>query len=266
MPELSTTTSEGPVLGLSAGLDEVPLTAVMELIHSTRQTGQLRVQAELPGGPLPLRLEFVGGELVGCALHDWHGPEALYAFPQTVTTGRAEFWQMRVSAAARWPLAPFGQLMGEWARLSDEWPRAVEVIVSPSQRFWGQAAPFNRQGGASARWVAANTGQSLFEVCIQMADLHAAHMIHPIRESFEWDLLILPPCEDAQAKRRSAVLRLLDGQKPLSRLLGRGLSSEQVRAELLRELGQDGGFPGAGRVIRDWLWEAAALEQATSLA
>ncbi|MFC6617017.1 hypothetical protein [Deinococcus radiophilus] len=88
------------------------MTAVMELIHSTRQTGQLRVQAELPGGPLPLRLEFVGGELVGCALHDWHGPEALYAFPQTVTTGRAEFWQMRVSAAARWPLAPFGQLMG----------------------------------------------------------------------------------------------------------------------------------------------------------
>lgn len=249
----------GGQLGLRAALWQVPLTVVLELVHATQRTGLLRAEAELDGGTLPLEIQFVRGEVTAAAILDWQGLEALYSFPQATPAGWAEFWQAPAQPAP--PLAPFQNLLAEWARLSDEWPRCCEQIRSPSQRFYGEAAPFNRPGGASARWVAAASGQPLHEVCTQLAALQQAGFIQPIQGSFEWDTLVVPACQDSQALRRSPVLRLLDGRKSLHRLLERGLSPDELRSELLSHLGSSAPFPGSGRALRDWLWEQGHAER-----
>ncbi|WP_261663485.1 DUF4388 domain-containing protein [Deinococcus sp. Marseille-Q6407] len=240
-------------LGLRADLGELPLTAALELIHSTSQSGSLRVSAALDAADLPLELHFCAGEVTSAAILDWTGLDALYSFPQDVAAGQAAFWQQPTPAAP--PLAPFQNLLGEWARLSDEWPRLCEQLFSPSQRFYGELDPFSRPGGVSARWITAFSGQPLHEVCAQLAALQQAGMIRPVRRSYEWDTLVLPPCHDPQEMRQSPVLRLLDGQKTLHRLIQRGLSSEDIRAELVGRVGPECLFPGSGRALRDWLWE-----------
>lgn len=248
-----------PRLGLQASLSAVPLGAVLELVHASSQTGQLKVLVQLPGGSLPLELEWVAGEVVAACILDWAGLDALYSFPQDAAVGELEFWQRpsppQTGAA---PLAPFMNLMGEWARLSDEWPRHCQQIGSPSQRFYGALAPFNRPGGASARWVVADTGEALHDVCAQLSGLKQAGFIHPVRHSFEWDVLVVPPSRDVRDIHRSPVLRLLDGQKTLHRLIERGFSPDDIRSALIQRPLQEQRFPGAGRALRDWLWEMQA--------
>ncbi|GHG03549.1 hypothetical protein GCM10017783_14990 [Deinococcus piscis] len=250
--------SSGGTLGLRTELWQMPLTSVCELIHSTSQTGQLRIETHLAGSALPLEIHFLRGEVTAASILDWRGLDALYSFPQTASTGWAEFWQRPVVSAP--PLAPFLNLLGEWARLSDEWPRSCEQILSPAQRFYGEVAPFDRQGGASAHWVAAQSGQPLYDVCGQLAALQQAGFIRPIPDSFEWDRLVLPACQDQQALRQSPVLRLLDGHKTLRQLMERGVTPDELRAELPAYLVRMAPFPGSGRTLRDWLWEQDAVQ------
>lgn len=252
---MSTLPSSTPLLGLRASLSTVPLGAVLELIHTSAQTGRLYVRAQLAGGWLPLEVGWVSGEIVSAHILDWAGLDALCSFPQDAQQGELEFWQGGPVMAAS-PLAPFMNLMGEWARLSDEWPRYCAEIGSPSQRFHGALAPFNRAGGASARLIVADTGEALHNVCAQLVGLQQAGFIRPIRHSFEWETLVLPPCDDQRKMYHSPVLRLLDGQKSLHRLIERGFEPAEIRRELIAYAPEQP-FAGAGRALRDWLWEVA---------
>ncbi|MDO4263389.1 MAG: DUF4388 domain-containing protein [Deinococcus sp.] len=252
--------ASGEVLGLRAELWQVPLTSVMELIHSTSQTGRLQIEAHLGSGVLPLELQVVRGEVTAAAILDWQGLDALYSFPQAASTGCAEFWQAPAPLSPAPPLAPLRSLLGEWARLSDEWPRSCEQILSPAQRFCGEVFPFDQPGGASAHWVAAFTGQPLHGVCEQLAALQRAGFIQPVPGSFEWDSLVLPACREPQALRHSPVMRLLDGHKSLRQLLERGLSPADLRRELLDHLPGLGPVAGGGRALRDWLWEQSSAQ------
>lgn len=243
-------------LGLRVDLAKTPLTAVMDLVHSTSQTGQLHVEALLDSVTLPLLITFWRGEVTAAAVLDWEGLDALYSVPQGVSAGQAEFWQRPEEPAQ--PLAPFANLLAEWARLSDEWPRVCAQIGSPSQRFMGEAAPFDRAGGASGHWVTAFTSQPLHEVCSQLAALQLAGFIRPVPGSFEWDALVAPACQDPQAVELSPVMRLLDGHKSLRQLMERGVSPDELRTALLDHLSPMPLFPGSGRALRDWLWERQA--------
>ena len=211
----------GGAQGIRVSLPELALGSLLELIHAAQQTGVLEVSAACRHGTLPLRLAFLRGEIVDCALLDWRGLDALYSFPQVVESGQAEFWRVPPDAVqAQPPLAPFDSLTMEWARLTDEWPRYIAWIGSPSALLEGPAAPFNRPGGCSVRAAAHMLRQPLHEVASAAVELTRAGLLSP-REGApyaEWQVLTLPrPTFDlARGELRfgRSVLARMDGRTP----------------------------------------------------
>ena len=110
-------------------LSDIPLLGALELIHSTRQTGVLEVQAEVP-----YTVAFVGGAIVSGGILDWMRLEALYASPLLPEIGSFSFTKKAVTGQM---LGPYGHLVSDWACTSDEWNEVCSVLGSPSRYFKG---------------------------------------------------------------------------------------------------------------------------------
>ncbi|PNY82381.1 DUF4388 domain-containing protein [Deinococcus koreensis] len=227
-------------------LSDIPLLGALELIHSTRQTGVLDVQAEVP-----YAVAFVGGEIVSGGILDWLGLEALYASPLVPEVGSFAFTKKAVTGQA---LGGYTHLISDWARTSDEWSQLCAVIGSPSGYFRGAEPLFEREGGRSVRAAAREAEVPVFEVAQFVAQALRDGRLEAV-ERYEWFRLKLHA-----APRRGAggVPRVAEPLEPLGQMIAGGMPIREARARLLNELKMGLRFPGSGWVWRDLVWEVQA--------
>lgn len=224
-------------------LSDLPLLGVLELINSTRQTGVLDVQSEVP-----FTVAFVHGEIVGGGILDWLGVDAIQASPLLPTEGSFEFTPRGVTGT---PLAPYGHFAADWARSADEWEQVCAVIGSPSRIFQGALPPLIGPAGRSVREAAAQSGQPLFAVAQQVATGLEEGRVDPTGD-FAWYSLRL---QANPLAKRSTVGDALDGRRNLGEVIAGGVDVRDVRDYLLGEMRAGLRFPGSGWVLRDLVWE-----------
>ncbi len=225
-------------------LSNLPLLGILELIHTTRQTGVLDVQAEVP-----YTVTFVGGEIISGGILDWMGLDALYASPLLPESGTFDFTQRPVTGQ---PLGPYEHLSTDWARVSDEWEKVCEIIGSPSHCFHGDLFPFGTQGGFSVRGAARELDLPVFQTAQLVVGALKQGRVLPV-DRYEWYRLRLQPA--GQRARVHPVARHLNGKRTLGEAVHAGLPQCDVRDYLLGELRLGLRFPGSGWVLRDLVWE-----------
>lgn len=226
-------------------LNDLPLLGVFELIHTTRQSGVLEVQAELP-----FTLVFQSGEIVSGGILDWLGPEALYSCPMLPVSGAFEFTPRPVTGLA---LGPFNKVTSDWARIHDEWERLCQVIGSPSRYFHGALPLFENRRGRSIRSAAREAEAPLFQVAQVVAQAVQEGRLQPLPR-YEWFRLTLRPA--GQRHSLNPVARRLSGERNMGEVVGNGVTLHEVRQYLMTELRMGLRFPGSGWVLRDLVWEA----------
>ncbi|MBX8463774.1 MULTISPECIES: DUF4388 domain-containing protein [unclassified Deinococcus] len=229
-------------------LSDLPLLGVLELIHTTRQTGVLEVQADVP-----FTVAFVNGEIVSGGILDWLGSEALHASPMLPESGMFTFEPRAVTGT---PLGAYGHFSTDWARISDEWGQVCGVIGSPSRVFQGQLPLFDVPQGRSVRAAAREAEVPLFQVAQVVAQAVRDGRLEP-QDRFEWFRLRLMPTRQRAALH--PVARVLDGERTLGDAVSIGTPLNEVRDYLLGELRLGLRFPGSGWVLRDLVWEQKNL-------
>ncbi|MDV6375806.1 DUF4388 domain-containing protein [Deinococcus arenicola] len=225
-------------------LSDLPLMGILELVHSTRQTGVLDVRSGVP-----CTVTFVGGEIISGGILDWMGLDALYASPLLPDSGTFDFTQRPVAGQ---PLGPYGHLTTDWARVSDEWERVCAVIGSPSHWFRGDVFPFSSAGGCSVRSAARELNIPVFQAAQMVVTALRQGKLTPQNRQ-EWHRLRLQPA--GQRARSHPVARQLNGKITLGEAIDSGLAQNDVRDYLLAELRLGLRFPGSGWVLRDLIWE-----------
>ena len=161
---------------LRGQLPDLSLPDLLDLLHTTRQTGVLRVQAAVTGHTLPFQVSLVRGEVVGGAVLDWRGLDALLSCPPDPQVGDFEFV---VRPQGGTPLLPHAQLVAEWARVGDEWQRICAVIGSPSQRWQAPLPGFDAPEGRSVRAALPQSGQTLTALCAALAQAVVSGQARP---------------------------------------------------------------------------------------
>ncbi len=223
-------------------LSDLPLLGVLELIHTTRQTGVLDVEAEVP-----YTVAFLGGEIVSGGILDWLGVDALYASPLVSDSGSFAFTRRSITGQ---PLGTYDHLITDWARVGDEWEQVCALIGSPSRVFQGDAPPF--QAGRSVRGAARELERPVFEVAQEVAAAVRTGHLRPL-ERHEWFRLRLRPT--GQRAAIHPVARRMDGERTLGDVIAQGVPVHEARTYLLGELRLGLRFPGSGWVLRDLIWE-----------
>ncbi len=245
---------------MEGSFDTIPLSNVLELIHANRGTGVLYLDSH----KLPLRLQFEEGEVVGGAILDWEGFEAISTFPLHPDQGRFKFSAGPVQGV---PLMPFKALVGEWARMNDQWARFRSVLDSPSRVLETPRAvePFAVfVGGKSVRAAAKTWGVPLIIAAERAWRGLREGDLTPLRKYAWFALRIRHP----SARRTQAGIRdpkditvLLDGSRNLGELIQAGLPIAQVRQYLIRRISSgELEAPGKGWILRDLLWEMEAAQ------
>lgn len=225
-------------------LNDLPLLGVLELIHGTRQSGVLELQAAVPA-----TVAFAGGEIVSCGILDWLGEEALHATPLSPTSGSFAFTSRRITGQ---PLGPFTRVTTDWARANDEWTRICSVIGSPSQSFRGALPGFDGPDGQSVRSAARLVNAPLLQVAQVVERAVLSGTIQPI-DRREWFRLQLNPA--GPEATLSPVERHLRGDRTLGEAVQAGLNVAELRTYLLSEFRLGLRFPGSGWILRDLVWE-----------
>nr|WP_277621058.1 DUF4388 domain-containing protein [Thermus arciformis] len=226
----------------------------MELVHGQRRSGTLEVRA----GPLPLTLRFAQGEVVGAQILDWEGLEALFTFPLHPKEGTFRFQPS--SPAADPPLLPFATLLGEWARVNDEWDRFRTLLDSPSRVLEAirPKPPLEVfQGGKSVRGAAKAWGVPLL-IAMERAYMGVREGdLYPLRRYAWYALRIRYQGKRAKTLEEFGQLQgLLDGSRNLGEVIAQGVPVGLVRRYLVQALASgEIAPPGRGWLLRDLLWE-----------
>ncbi len=247
---------------MEGSFDTIPLSNVLEMIHSNRGTGVLYLNS----GKLPLNLRFVEGEVVGGGILDWEGFEAISTFPLHPEQGRFRFEAGQVQGL---PIMPFKAFMGEWARMNDLWTRFRSVLDSPSRVLETPRAkePFAVfVGGKSVRAAAKSWGVPLIIATERAWRGLREGELAKLRKYAWFAMRIRHP----SARRTQAGIRdprditvLLDGSRNLGELVHAGLPIVHVRNYLIQRITSgELEAPGRGWLLRDLLWEIEA--EATS--
>lgn len=225
-------------------LSDLPLLGLLELVHTTRQTGALDVQTDVP-----FTVAFVQGEIVAGGILDWMGKDALYTTPLLPDSGTFAFTAKPVTGT---PLGPYDHFTTDWARACDEWKTVCDVIGSPSRYFQGELPIFSSPTGLSVRAAAREAGMPLFDVAQIVAEAVRNGKLWPMDHYAWYGLRLLP---GGQRATQHHIARQLDGERNLGELVANGVSSAEVREYLLGELRLGLRFPGSGWVLRDLVWE-----------
>jgi hypothetical protein len=239
---------------MEGDLKVFPLTEVLELIHAHRRSGVLEVRE----GVLPLTLRFAAGEVVGASILDWEGLEALFTFPLHPKEGAFRF-QPGPPAGER-PLMPFANLLGEWARVNDEWDRFRALIDSPSRvleaiRPKPPLEPF--QGGKSVRAAAKIWGAPLL-IAMERAYMGLREGdLYPLRRYAWYALRIRHQGRKGKTLEEFGGLQgLLDGTRTLGEVIAGGAPEGPVRRYPVQALASgELSPPGRGWLLRDLTWE-----------
>ncbi len=239
---------------MEGDLSLIPLTEVLELIHGHRRSGTLEVQA----GPLPLTLRFAQGEVVGAAILDWEGLEALFTFPLHPKGGTFRFQPGQ--APPEKPPLPFPTLLGEWARVNDEWDRFRSLLDSPSRVLEAlRPKPLLEvfQGGKSVRAAAKAWGVPLL-IAMERAYMGVREGdLYPLRRYAWYALRIRYQGRKGKTLEEFGQLQgLLDGTRNLGEVIAQGVPVALVRRYLVQALASgEVAPPGRGWLLRDLTWE-----------
>lgn len=225
-------------------LSDLSLVNVLELIHTSRQTGVLNVESDVP-----FTVAFQHGEIVSGGVLDWLGSDALHSCSILSHRGRFHFDQKPVTGQ---PLAPYGPFTTEWARVSDEWAEVCTYIGSPSRLFTGEVPLFNEHGGRSIRAAARKGNRPLLDLAQQVAEDVRERRLHPL-DRFAWFGLLINP--DSQYATDHPVTLLLDGERNLGEIVDLAKDVNIVREYLLQAIRDGLRFQGSGWVLRDLIWE-----------
>lgn len=249
---------------MEGSLSTIALTDVLEVVHSNRGTGLLSLGVPQGIGRLPLELRFVEGEVVGGAILDWEGLEAVSTFPLHARKGQFSFGLQPVAGV---PLLPFKNFMGEWARLGEQWNRLRTQIDSPSRVLDTPKAkePYGVfMGGRSIRGAAKAWGVPLIIAMDRTVRGLEEEAIAKLRKYAWYGLRVRHP-----ASRRTQsditdsyhLTAVLDGNRNLGELIQSGISLRVMREYLVQELSTgELEVPGKGWLLRDLLWEMEAEE------
>ncbi|GAB5603479.1 DUF4388 domain-containing protein [Thermus sp. FJN-A] len=238
------------------------MTELLELIHASRRSGVL----ELKAGPLPLSLRFAAGEVVGAAILDWEGLEALFTFPLHPAEGTFRFLSAKPPEAAR-ALMPFSALLGEWARVNDEWDRFRTLVDSPSRVLEAiRPKPLHEvfQGGKSVRAAAKAWGVPLL-IAMERAYMGVREGdLYPLRRYAWYALRIRHQGRKGKTQEEFGTLQaLLDGTRNLGEVIAAGVPVGLVRRYLVQALASGEVAPtGRGWLLRDLTWELEKEESA----
>jgi hypothetical protein len=244
---------------VEGNLHDTPLSSLLELIHLTKQSGQLQI-----GGELPLRITLQNGEVVSGGILDWQGLEAVQSFPLHINEGDFRFSPGQASQT-QFSVA-FSTLMTDWARINDEWTRVLSAVESPSRilEYVGpdRGAPHPFQGGKSIRAVAKNLNTNAFEIAIRVVTLLQGGDLQ-LTHKFAWmGLRIQLPAayknesDLPESRGIDDVQKFLNGSKRMIDLLEIGFAPNTLRLFLIESL-RDKRFevPGGGGLLRDLVWE-----------
>ncbi len=233
----------------------ISLSDVLEMIHANRGTGILQLLSDR----LPLELRFSAGDVVGGAIHDWEGPEAITTFPLHPETGRFKFSSKALEGT---PLMPFKNFMGEWARLNDQWARFRGLMDSPS-RVLETPRPVEPyavfMGGKSVRAAARAWNVPLIIAAERSWRGLREGDLSTIRKYAWYGLRIRHP----SARRTQAniadpknLTSIFDGSRNLGEIIHMGIPVAQIRAYLIEQISSgELELPGKGWILRDLLWE-----------
>ncbi|WP_448567708.1 DUF4388 domain-containing protein [Thermus sp.] len=239
---------------MEGDLSVIPLTEVLELVHAHRRSGALEVRV----GVLPLALRFAAGEVVGASILDWEGLEALFTFPLHPKEGTFRF--QGGPPTQEKPLMPFPTLLGEWARVNDEWDRFRTLIDSPSRVLEAirSKPPLEVfQGGKSVRAAAKAWGVPLL-IAMERAYMGVREGdLYPLRR-YAWHALRIryQGRKGKTLEEFGQLQALLDGTRNLGEVIAQGVPEPLVRRYLVQALASgEVSPPGRGWLLRDLTWE-----------
>jgi Domain of unknown function (DUF4388) len=249
---------------MEGNLQDTPLSSLLELIHLTKQSGQVQITADVP-----LTLYVANGEIISGQILDWQGLEAIQSFLLHLSNGQFRFLPNATAIEAPNDFEiSFPLFMTDWARLNDEWARILPIIGSPSRAFESTQAiatvPHPFQGGKSIRSLAKTLGLNSFEIAqnavtwLQNGDLR-------LTNRFAWHGLRIQHT-NAKAQHFPSTRTIhdipacLDGSRNMGEVLELGFNAHDVRTYLVQSL-QIGEIqvPGSGWLLRDLTWELEYL-------
>ena len=242
---------------MEGNLNTMPLISLLEMLHTEKKSGVLQIDG-LP--PLTLRLQ--AGEVVGGGILDWRGMEAIASYD--IYTAEAPF-KFEPGLQAGKVIMPMPTLLGEWARVNDECRRFLQLIDSPSRVFESldKSGDFGIfVGGRSVR-----TAAKVWEVPLVIA-MERVWMglqnseLTPLNRYVWYKLRIRHPRTRRKDNADDDLVKMMDGEQNLGRLVASGIEPDRLRRYLIRGI-VDGElvFPGRGWLLRDLLWELEYRER-----
>jgi hypothetical protein len=249
---------------MEGNLQDTPLPSLLELIHLTKQSGRVQINADVP-----LTLHVASGEVTSGQILDWEGLEAIQSFLLHLSNGQFRFYpNATVIQEPKDFDIPFSKFMTDWARLNDEWARILPVIGSPSRIMEStqapSAVPHPFQGGKSIRSLARVLGVSSFEVAQNTVPWLQQNELR-LTNRFAWyHLRIQHAGASAQHFPNSRTIQdipaCLDGSRNMGEVLELGFEVSDVRHYLIQSL-QSGEIQvqGSGWLLRDLTWELEYL-------
>jgi len=237
---------------VEGNLSTMPLVDLLELLHSGRKSGVLKVE-----GRPPLHLRFQAGEVVGGGILDWEGLEAIASFDLHTPEGAFRFEPGLQSGKV---LRPMQALLGEWARLNDECRRFLRAIDSPSRVYEGLGGepPYDVfVGGRSVRGAAKAWGVPLIIAMERVWTGLRGGELTPLERYAWYGLRIRHPRSRRKRDGGDGLSQLMDGRVNLGELVvSSGVDTGRLRRYLIEGiLAGDLLFPGRGWLLRDLTWE-----------
>ena len=236
---------------MEGNLNTMPLVSLLEMLHAERKSGVLEV-ASTP----PLSLHLQVGEVVDGGILDWRGLDAIASF--NIHTPEAPFTFTQGLQSGK-VIMPMRTLLGEWARINDECQRFFSLVDSPSRVFeslGGNETLDVFVGGRSVR-----TAARMWEVPLVIAmervwsGLQSGELT-PLGRYVWYKLRIRHPRARRKGDGDDDLVRMMDGEQNLGRLVAAGIDPNRLRRYLIRGImNEELVFSGRGWLLRDLLWE-----------
>jgi len=252
---------------VEGSFDTIGLSDVLEMIGSQRLSGGLRLEMNLRYGKgrtakLPLVLRLSQGEITGGNILDWEGMEAISTFPLHPEEGHFAFKQ---GLGIGQPLMPLKALLGEWARMNDQWTRFRSLLDSPSRVLETPRPqePYAVFGGGRSIRAAAKAWNVPLIIAAERAWRGLREGDLSKMRKYAWYALRIrhPAARRTQAGmvNPSDVTVLLNGSRNLGEMIQGGIPIEHIRNYLIEEISSGRiDVPGKGWILRDLLWEVEA--------
>ncbi len=236
---------------MEGNLKTMPLVGLLEMLHSERKSGVLQVKTT---PPLSLHLQV--GEVVDGGILDWRGLDAIASYEIHTNEGAFGFKPGLQSGKV---IMPMRTLLGEWARINDECQRFFDLIDSPSRVFEsleGSGVYEVFVGGRSVRTAAKKWDVPLVIAMERVWSGLQNGELTPLNRYVWYKLRIRHPRARRKGEGDEDLIKMLDGEQNLGRLVAAGISPDRLRRYLIKGImGGELVFSGRGWLLRDLLWE-----------